>query len=141
MDSNPIKFVNMVPLNYENWGKLMKTWATGEDYLQNGHQYPVPQTLDELKRQLAAANTGLVLPERMQHLQVVQGRSDTFLLRLPPLDLLKAVEEELAHKDYTLPAFYNDQYACIAPTPLPDKEARLKFHAQRIGDYSISHCQ
>jgi hypothetical protein len=141
MAIDPTEFVNMVPVNYENWGKLVKTWATGEDYLQNGHEYPVPRTLDELKRQLKAAHTGLVLPKRMQHLEVVVGRSDTFLLRLPPPDLIEAAEKHLAEKDYTLPAFYNDLYEGAVPKPVQDKEARLKFHAQRIGDYSIANCQ
>ena len=137
---DPIEPVNMTPVNYENWGKLVKTWATGEDYIQNGHKYPVPRTLDEVKRQLRAANTGLELPARIQHLQVVVGRSDTLLLRLPPPDLVKASEKRLETKDYSLPPFYNDHYGTAAPE-LPDKTARMKFHAQRIGDYSIANCQ
>ena len=36
---DPTEPVNMVPVNYENWGKLVKTWATGKDYVQNGHPY------------------------------------------------------------------------------------------------------
>lgn len=141
MAIDPTEPVNMVPVNYENWGKLVKSWATGEDYVQNGHRYPVPTTLDEMKRQLAAANTGLTLPARIQKLQVVVGRSDTLLLRLPPPDLVKASEKRLAADDYALPAFYNDHYDGAAPTPLPDRDARMKFHAQRIGDYSIANCQ
>jgi hypothetical protein len=138
---DPTEPVNMLPVNYENWGKLVKTWATGEDYLKNGHHYAVPTTLDEVKHQLRTAQTGLVLPERIQHLQVVVGRSDTLLLRLPPPDLVKASEQRLATEDYSLPGFYNEHYDGQAPTPLPDKAARLTFHAQRIGDYSIANCQ
>jgi hypothetical protein len=141
MAIDPTEPVSMVPVNYENWGKLVKTWATGKDYIQNGHQYPVPQTLDEVKRQLAAANTGLTLPKRIQKLQVVVGRSDTLLLRLPPHDLVKASEKRLKKKDYVLPPFYSDHFQGASPAPLPDKEARMKFHAKRIGDYSIAHCQ
>ncbi|WP_043337228.1 hypothetical protein [Belnapia moabensis] len=141
MALNPTEPVDMTPINYENWGKLIKSWATGDDYVRNGHQYPVPKTLDEVKRQLAAANTGLTLPARIQKLQVVVGRSDTLLLRLPPPDLVKASEKRLATEDYALPAFYNEHYDGASPTPLPDKEARMKFHAQRIGDYSIANCQ
>jgi hypothetical protein len=141
MDIDPTEPVDMIPVNYENWGKLVKTWATGEDYIQNGHKYPVPETLDEVKRQLAAANTGLTLPERIQNLQVVHGRSDTLLLRLPPPDLVKASEKRLSTEEYAMPAFYNDRFDGAAPAPLPDKEARMRFHAQRIGDYSIANCQ
>ncbi|MBL6078612.1 hypothetical protein JMJ56_11390 [Belnapia sp. T18] len=140
MALDPTEPVNMTPINYENWGKLIKTWATGNDYVGNGHEYPVPETLDEVKRQLAAANTGLTLPARIQKLQVVVGRSDTLLLRLPPPDLVEASEKRLAKKDYALPGFYNDHFGCVAPA-LPDKDARMKFHAQRIGDYSIANCQ
>ena len=89
---DPTEPVNMVPVNYENWGKLVKTWATGEDYVKNGHPYAVPTSLAEVKHQLRTAQTGLVLPERIKHLQVVVGRSDTLLLRLPPPDLVKASE-------------------------------------------------
>ena len=139
--NDPIEPVNMVPVNYENWGRLMKTWATGEDYVKNGHEFPVPQTLDEVRWQLAAAQTGLELPARIQCLQVVVGRSDTLLLRLPPPDLVKGSEARLAAEDYALPAFYNEHYDGQAPTPLADKAARMRFHAQRIGDYSIANCQ
>lgn len=139
--TDPTEPMDMSPVNFENWGKLMKTWATGEDYVQNGHRFPVPRTLEEVKEQLRMAQTGVVLPARIQHLEVVQGRSDTLLLRLPPPDLVKASEQRLEAGDYSLPAFYNAHYDGQAPTPLPDKAARLKFHAQRIGDYSIANCQ
>ena len=138
---DPTEPMDMAPVNYENWGKLMKTWATGQDYVKNGHHFPVPKTLEEVKEQLRMAQTGVVLPARIQHLQIVVGRSDTLLLRLPPPDLVKASEKRLATEDYTLPAFYNEHYDGQAPTALPDKAARLKFHAQRIGDYSIANCQ
>ncbi len=141
MDIDPTEPVNMIPVNYENWGKLVKTWATGEDYIQNGHKYPVPKTLSEVKQQLAAANTGLTLPARVRKLKVVVGRSDTLLLRLPPPDLVRASETRLAQQDYPLPPFYIDHFNGAVPMPLPDKEARMKFHAKRIGDYSIAHCQ
>ena len=131
----------MAPVNYENWGKLMKTWATGEDYLKNGHTYRVPTGLDDLKQQLATAQTGMVVPDRIQHLDVVIGRSDTLVLRVPPADLLKAAEQRLKTEDYGLPPFYNDHYDGQSPSALRDEAARLRFHAQRIGDYTISNCQ
>lgn len=139
--SDPTEPVNMIPVNYENWGKLVKSWATGEDYLQDGHHYPVPENLDVLRQQLRMAQTGLELPARIQNLQVVRGRSDTLLLRLPPADLIKASEQRLETQDYSLPAFYGAAYDGQAATPLPDRAARLQFHAQRIGDYTIANCQ
>lgn len=139
--SDPTELMDMAPVNYENWGKLMKTWATGEDYVKNGHHFPRPNSLDDLKEQLRMAQTGVVLPARIQCLQVVAGRSDTLLLRLPPPDLIKAAEMRLETDDYAMPAFYNEHYDGQAPTSLPDKAARMKFHAQRIGDYTIANCQ
>lgn len=138
---DPTEPVNMAPMNYENWGKLMKTWSTGENYLGDGRDYPRPKTLEQVKEQLAQAQTGLVLPDRVIHLEVVIGRSDTLLLRIPPADLVRATEERLKSQDYPVPSFYGDVYGGQAPTPLPDLPARLRFHAQRIGDYSIAHCQ
>lgn len=139
--TDPTEPMDMAPVNYENWGKLMKTWATGRDYLKTGHHFPKPNSLEELKEQLRMAQTGVVLPARIKHLQVIEGCSDTLLLRLPPPDLIEASEKRLEAGDYALPAFYNDHYDGQAPAPLPDKAARLKFHAQRIGDYSIANCQ
>ena len=41
--------------NHERWGKLVKTWATGTNYLEDDNTYPVPETVDEFKEQLAKA--------------------------------------------------------------------------------------
>lgn len=131
----------MIPVNYENWGKLLKTWSTGRNYLEDGNDYQVPTTLAELKAQLELAQTGLELPARITALQVVVAPSDTLVLRVPPADALLAAEAILATEDYALPPFYSDHFAGLAPTPLPDAAARLRFQAQRIGDYSIANCQ
>jgi len=29
--------------NHERWGNLVKTWATGVNYLGDENQYPIPQ--------------------------------------------------------------------------------------------------
>ena len=31
--------------SYEQWGKLVKTWATGKDYVKNGNKYPRPSSI------------------------------------------------------------------------------------------------
>ncbi|MDB5373184.1 MAG: hypothetical protein JWP04_1826 [Belnapia sp.] len=138
---DPTEPMDMEPVNFENWGKLVKTWSTGTNYLGDGQHYPVPKDLCELKQQLARAQTGVVLPPRIVDLDVVIGRSDRLLLRIPPANLLQAAETALQTQDYTLPVFYGDSYEGQAQTPLPDLPARLRFHAQRIGDYTIANCQ
>jgi hypothetical protein len=29
--------------NHERWGKLVKTWATGNNYLEDDNEYPLPE--------------------------------------------------------------------------------------------------
>ena len=48
--------------SYEQWGKLVKTWATGKDYIRNGQQYPKPSSIAELKQQCAWAGVDAVIP-------------------------------------------------------------------------------
>jgi hypothetical protein len=53
--------------NHERWGKLVKTWATGTNYLEDDNTYPVPETVDEFKEQLAKAQVFATVPERFKH--------------------------------------------------------------------------
>lgn len=59
--------------NFENWGKLVKTWATGDDYVRDGYAYALPTTLDEFKMQVARAKTGLNVPSRITSLSMIPG--------------------------------------------------------------------
>lgn len=125
--------------NFERWGKLIKTWATGQDYLQDGHEYPVPGTLKELKEQCSRAQVGATIPDRITGLQVVQMNTETLLIRLPPKEGIKDSEARLAAgATYMLPPFYKRVFEGQDPT-IPDAD-RLKFHAERIGDYTIGNC-
>ena len=57
----------MVVTNHERWGNLVKTWATGHNYLEDDNAYPVPETVDEFKDQLAKAQVFMTwCPERLQ---------------------------------------------------------------------------
>ena len=49
--------------NHERWGKLVKTWATGTNYLEDDNSYPIPETVDEFKEQLAKAQVFATVPE------------------------------------------------------------------------------
>jgi hypothetical protein len=136
---NALEPINMAAINYENWGRLVKTWATGRSYFPDGKVYPVPQSLEEMQEQLDEVQSGLQLPKRMKHLQVVQMRSDTMMLRLPPADLVAASERRLEKEEYSMPPFYDEAYQ-HQPVPMDSLEDRLRFHARRIGDYTIANC-
>ncbi len=136
---NMLEPINIAAINYENWGRLVKTWSTGRSYFDDGTVYPIPQTLVEMQEQLDAVQSGLRLPKRMQHLQVVMMAPDTMTLRLPPAELVEASERRLEKEDYTFPPFYDEAYQ-HQPAPLQTHEDRMKFHARRIGDYTIANC-
>ena len=70
--------------NHERWGKLVKTWATGNNYLDDDNEYPLPTTMDEFKEQLAKAQVFATVPERFKQIQFVSSDQETILVRLPP---------------------------------------------------------
>ncbi len=130
--------------NHDVLGKLIKTWATGKNYVDptNKEHYPVPRDLAELKDQLKRAGAGAVIPERITKLQIVMPDMQTLVLRIPPAELILDSEKELqSGGSYRLPAFYSKDAFGGAPAHLPKGEALLDFHAKRIGDYSIANCQ
>ena len=123
--------------DWERWGKLVKTWATGSNtYLQDGHSYPVPQSLQELKDQMARAQAGTV-PGNITSVQFVHSEDDTTLvIYLPPAKAITDAEADLRGSGvYPLPPFYSDHG--VNPT-ITDLE---KFNAERIGEYTINYCQ
>ena len=56
----------MVVTNHERWGNLVKTWSTGNNYLEDDNEYPLPETVDEFKEQLAKAQVFMTVPERLR---------------------------------------------------------------------------
>ena len=70
--------------NHERWGNLVKTWATGVNYLGDENSYPVPQTMDEFKEQLAKAQVFATVPERFKNIKFVSSEQDTIVVKLPP---------------------------------------------------------
>jgi hypothetical protein len=75
----------------------------------------------------------------MKHLEVVRMNSDTMTLRLPPANLVEASERRLEKEDYAFPPFYDEAYQ-HQPAQLPTHAERMRFHARRIGDYTIANC-
>jgi len=181
----------MIPrltLNVEEWGTLVKSWATGQDYVdtppaqQPPRQTPVPGgapwrlpapaqvavstdgvaasipkawvlAADDAKARMAAA--GVVVSsdsgyDAYRHVILVQGDETTLVLRLPSADRIRASEDDMlaapAGSEYGLPEFYDQLYAIFSggipnAAILPQgREAIMRLHANRIGDYSMSQC-
>ena len=130
----------MVVTNHERWGNLVKTWSTGKNYLEDENEYPIPETVDEFKEQLAKAQVFATVPERFKNIQFVSSDQETILVRLPPKVMIADSEDLLNSPGatYPLPPFYKRLFNGIDPV-IPEEE-RLRVHAERIGDYTISVC-
>jgi hypothetical protein len=126
--------------NHERWGKLVKTWATGTNYLEDDNVYPLPATMDEFKEQLAKAQVFANVPERFKSIKFVSSDQETILVRLPPKVMIEDSESLLNQPGatYPLPPFYKRLFNGIDPV-IPEDE-KFRVHAERIGDYTISVC-
>ena len=123
------------------WGKLVKSWATGENYIVRGRPAPpIPRTLTELLAQVADIGLRVSFPDGMVGLQIVQYSGQTAVIKLPPKPMVEATEAEFEAPDalYPMPHFYEEFFH--APLPKMDKAKLLDLHAARIGDYSIRNC-
>lgn len=123
------------------WGKLVKTWATGENYVNPGQPpFPLPRNLAELHKQTSAIGLRVKLPASNTGLAFVQYSPEVATIKLPPKDMIEGSEADLVQPggSYEIPKFYNDFYG--KNLDIPDPDDRMKFHAARIGDYSIRNC-
>lgn len=123
------------------WGKLVKSWATGENYIVRGRPAPpIPRTLDELRAQAAEIGLRILFPDGMVGLEIVQYSSQTAVIKLPPKSMVEDTEAEFESADalYPIPRFYEEFFH--APLPMMGKTKLLDLHAARIGDYSIRNC-
>lgn len=136
----------IVPAGSEHkWGLLVKSWATGKNYLPDlheGNSIPLPHTFEEFVTLCnVKLSLGLELPTWMNAIVFVQPSKSALTIRLPPKEIVEENEAEFAvpGSTYHIPAFYDLFYG--AHLEIPDTEAKkLEFHALRIGDYSISMC-
>jgi hypothetical protein len=126
--------------NHERWGKLVKTWSTGKNYLEDDNEYPVPETVEQFKEQLAKAQVFATVPERFKHIQFVTSDQETLLLKLPPKIMIEDSEARLSEPGatYPIPPFYKRLFNGVDPI-IPEAD-KFKVHAERIGDYTISFC-
>ena len=126
--------------NHERWGNLVKTWATGVNYLGDENSYPVPSSMEEFKEKLARAQVFATVPERFKSIKFVTSEQDTIVVKLPPKAMIEDSESLLNQpgSTYPLPPFYKRLFNGLDPV-IPEEE-RLRVHAERIGDYTISLC-
>ena len=126
--------------NHERWGNLIKTWSTGNNYLEDGNDYPIPNSVDEFKEQLVKAQVFMTVPDRFKNIKFVAQEQDTIVVRLLPAVMIADSEERLNQPGatYPLPPFYKRLFNGIEPV-LPEDE-KFRVHAERIGDYTISLC-
>lgn len=124
--------------NFEKWGKLIKTWATGTDYLHDGNFYPVPRSRAEFREQMNDSGAGDI-PDEILSVQFVQTSKETLLVLLPRKEDIESVEQDLANGPYKLPEFYAE--ACGTPLNVTDTlDGKMKFSAERLGEYTINLC-
>jgi hypothetical protein len=122
-----------------DWGRLVKTWATGKSNFPavSIDKLPVPRTLDELKAQCALVGVEITVPAKFTGFAVIQHGPETLALRLPAKAMVEAAEADLDQGlDYTIPHFYE---VFCGPLNVPQPR-RKDFQACRIGDYSIASC-
>jgi hypothetical protein len=126
--------------NIERFGKLMKSWATGKNYLDDGKAYTLPTDIEEFKRQNVEAQTGVHIPDWATKVKFVTCDDDTLVLRVPPKRLIEDSEARLTEPGatYPLPDIYKQIFG--GADPVIAKDQILNFHASRIGDYTSTFC-
>jgi hypothetical protein len=143
--------------NWELWGMLVKSWATGANcFLVKPYSDkpapPRPKNLAELVAQCAQFNVGITIPDRIKGLQFIQSNQETLMVRLPDAEMVRDSEATI-HADpgsYPLPKFYGPGFHTphLKANDQPFYDEKLKitktncmiFHACRIGDYTIGQC-
>ena len=126
--------------NLERFGKLVKSWATGKNYLEDGNDYVLPGDMEEFKRQNAEAQTGVHIPEWATKVKFVACEADTILIRVPPKHLIEDSESRLTEPgaSYPIPEMYKKVFGGL--DPVIAKDQLLNFHASRIGEYTSNVC-
>ncbi len=119
----------------------MKTWATGKDYVGDGSEYPLPTTIEEFKEQLAQAQVFANVPEWAKTIRFVGSETDEIVVRLPPKYMIEDSETISVRSRagaYPIPDFYKRIFNGMDPV-VPESD-RMRLHAERIGDYTVSVC-
>jgi len=150
--------------NHQAWGKLVKTWATGRNYVdheateadpgptdvEKPTRWPKPTSFKEFVEQCIKANARLFFADGLNTpvtgdeglgFVLLQANSNTSVLRLPAADKIAESEVDLLKDGYPLPDFYDRIYdGKVEPTKVATKVQRFMLHAERVGEYTINTC-
>ena len=151
----------------EAWGKLVKTWATGKNYVDHPAtdvepvpteeeippKYPKPTSFPDFVAQTVRAKVGLVFEDGQDTpvrgdeaigFVLLQATSDTSVLRLPAKEKIEESESKLLGGErYLLPSFYErifDRPAGIVDEQVKTALQIMQLHAERVGEYTINTC-
>jgi hypothetical protein len=139
--------------NWEAMGLLIKTWATNTDRIKNGKTFlPKPTTVEGFCDMLVDAKaTGRQAVDRwlasfggsMKTVSFVQSTPEHLVVRLPMEQMLLDTEDAISKTPpgvpfaYPLPEIYSSHAFEGRQPRITDA---MKFHAMRIGDYTIAQC-
>ena len=141
-------FENLKIKNFEQMGKLIKTWALGVDRVKNGKKYlPRPASMKEFCDMMVNAKAA-TKPDISKWLKsfggslgavrFVQSDRSTLYVRLPMADMLEYREEYIGGGgDYRVPDFYSTSFFDGKPQVIKDPK---KGHNERVGDYVMAQC-
>ena len=150
--------------NHQNWGRLVKTWATGRNYVdhqpsentpnpslvEGPPKYPKPTSFEDFVGQCKKAQVGLFFQDDVDNpavqgnegmgFVVLQVTSETAVLRLPAKEKIEESEKWLIDGGtYKLPDFYTRVFGKY-PDPQDTKVKKMTLHAERVGEYTINTC-
>lgn len=144
------------------WGKFVKSWATGRNYVDNPQfpippvedppKYPRPNTIRDLVGQLGtkltlyyddAAGSPVEANDNIG-LSCLEGNADVLVVRLPAAEFIEKSEAELSKPTgvYSVAAYYVDVFydSRLLTAAVDTEEHRLELHAKRLGEYTINQC-
>jgi hypothetical protein len=135
---------------WQLWGKLVKTWATGENRLGDGNNvgetYYWPTSREDLEDQMVTAGICAkgdgTVPDAILAVTVNQMTNLHLVINLPSKnDVLKA-EKDLPKAGsgnvYTVPDFY--ETACGNIIQCQGGQPTTDLNDARVGEYVISFC-
>ena|SRR5947207_1866966 len=159
--------VRNIPQNHEKWGRLVKTWSTGKNYvrhpitddapfpttIENPPEFPRPTSFREFVAQAQAAGVDLFFDDGVNNpdvtgseeigFQIIEVSPDTHCVKLPQRDKIAESEVRLMRPGafYNLPDFYKRIHGTL---PLPEQTStpsqKAILHAERVGEYTINTC-
>jgi hypothetical protein len=152
------------PNSFLNWGKLVKSWATGVDQFGDNKDRSIPatdeavpvvgsMTKDEFQSKLRDANVMMTIPDSVTRFVFVQDDDSTVIVRVPRKRVVEKVAQVInelpatapvAEFDppvarYPLPQFYLDNWRSADVLAYPSN-GLLELHCLRVGEYTINTC-